>query len=605
MDYPRKKGKLPHSSDSGRGAFAVQIPRRSHGCSNSIKTNDAVFPPEPFRREKEECTKEVPIQATETEANICNDSHVVDNRPRTLKHVHPVRDQQVSKTLREKGKLPPSSDSSPGAFRIQESRAPLGSGRPPRPVTAMSPRLFLLHEEEFKKDASAKASDAESNIYSDTRGVKNGPDAAEGNEVQDGSRNLRTKGRLPPSSDSSPGAFPIQSLRSSHGAHDTRPPAAPTPPELFTLDEEEYREEVVAPAAETEGNLDSDRNDVENTRDTVEAYALGEPVYAEILNERSRKWRERPLGRAISVASCLFLVVGVVVLVMYLTKSIGGTSDATPPPSTPTPPSPPVTPEEIACIFIGQPSLSGCRNKISFDRSDGDIANGTTIPGEIGLLTQLTRLCLDDNELSGSIPSSISQLIRLNYLSFIDNKLTGSIPPSLSTMTSLTQLNFDSNELTGRIPPSLSNLTLLTWLSFDSNGLNGSIPSSLSKLTLLTSLSFDDNRLTGSIPPSLSNLTQLNGLSFSDNLLTGGIPPSLSKLTLLEGLYFEKNQLTGSIPSSLSNLISLQSASFEGNELTGSIPSSLCNQFSFSFVTIDCAESESEIEIECSCCECV
>ena len=89
-------------------------------------------------------------------------------------------------------------------------------------------------------------------------------------------RNLREKGRLRPASDSSPGAFPIQNSRASHGLRYLRPPPAltTTPLDPFSLDEEEYADEVVVPAAEIEGIIDTESNVVENRPGTVEACAV-------------------------------------------------------------------------------------------------------------------------------------------------------------------------------------------------------------------------------------------------------------------------------------------------------------------------------------------
>ena len=323
MNNPRKKGKLPPSSDSSAEASEVYTPRRPYGCSKSLRLTEAQSPHEPFRRDEEECTKKVMASATGKESSICSDSHVVENRTGTVEQVHAVGDHEVMRTLREKERLPPSSDSSPGAFQVRDPRAPHGSGRR-KPPTA-------LDEEEFKKKVIVPAADTGGNIYGDSHAVENGPATL---QSQEGSRTHRNKGRLPPSFDSSPGAFPIQHLRASHGSYRPRPPAALTRLEPFTLDEEEYREELVQPAVETEGNFESDNNVVENAPDTVEAYAvcqdeeaLRDPVYAEVVTGRSRKWRERPMCRAILIGSCLLLV-GVVMLVLYLTKTIGGTSQA-------------------------------------------------------------------------------------------------------------------------------------------------------------------------------------------------------------------------------------------------------------------------------------
>ncbi|KAI2498639.1 hypothetical protein MHU86_15873 [Fragilaria crotonensis] len=260
-----------------------------------------------------------------------------------------------------------------------------------------------------------------------------------------------------------------------------------------------------------------------------------------------------------------------------------GTSPATLPPSTPALPSSPATriptaistslstPEEVACEFIGHPSLTECRSILKFDSyGSSEVVNGTSIPSEIGLLTQLTALLVDGNELTGSIPSEISLLTDLVILSFTENELSGTIPSSISMLTKLTGLWLDQNKLTGGIPSSLSSMTSLIILDTSHNELNGPIPSSFSGLTSLTALDFFQNELTGTIPSTFSQLTNLMFLEFHNNSLTGSIPPSLASLTLLTRL------------------------SFSANELTGTIPASLCTPAISLF--IDCGE------IECDCC---
>lgn len=253
--------------------------------------------------------------------------------------------------------------------------------------------------------------------------------------------------------------------------------------------------------------------------------------------EEPKKWLERPWRRSILLLLIVVVAVVVVVVVLVLTKTIGGAPAATPAPS--------LTPEQVACNFIGQTSLTDCRTTL-YVELDTFIRIGSTIPTEIGLLTQLTYLDLSSHELAGTIPSSIAELTRLVELSVMYNQLTGTIPSSISLLTALTLLNLGYNELTGTLPSSLSQLSLL------------------------------------------------NGLFMSRNQLSGTIPPSISKLTLLYELIFENNQLTGAIPSSMSNLTLLDSLAFNINQLTGTIPSSLCNHVTKLF--IDCGE------IECTCC---
>ena len=55
---------------------------------------------------------------------------------------------------------------------------------------------------------------------------------------------------------------------------------------------------------------------------------------------------------------------------------------------------------------------------------------GGTLPSEIGLLTQLTRLDLINGFITGSMPSQLGRLTRLNILNLNSNAFTGPILPA-------------------------------------------------------------------------------------------------------------------------------------------------------------------------------
>ena len=111
------------------------------------------------------------------------------------------------------------------------------------------------------------------------------------------------------------------------------------------------------------------------------------------------------------------------------------------------------------------------------------------------------------------------------------SKLTGTIPPELGNLSNLTSLQLNDNQLTGTIPPGLGNLSNLTILGLDSNQLTGTIPPGLGNLSNLTTLGLDSNQLTGTIPPELGNLSSLSSLSLGCNLLT--IPSDQSLLDFI------------------------------------------------------------------------
>jgi hypothetical protein len=133
------------------------------------------------------------------------------------------------------------------------------------------------------------------------------------------------------------------------------------------------------------------------------------------------------------------------------------------------------------------------------------------IPHDLGLLTDLTHLDLDENEFSGTIPSSLGALAALTHMDMGANQLNGTIPSSLGALTALTFLGLSTNQLVGTIPSSLGTLTALTFLDLSTNQLDGTIPPSLVTLTVLQSLWLFENQLVGTMPfcnseQSLENL---------------------------------------------------------------------------------------------------
>lgn len=240
------------------------------------------------------------------------------------------------------------------------------------------------------------------------------------------------QGKRPPSFDASPGAVPIGGSRASHGSDTLRSPYKVSQ-ELSSLHEEECKEEVAARNAATSVKINGFSNAaVVNNSDAAEETSgfsnvaagnrsdaaedravqgqenlpVSEPIYAEVYTPYSpeqKRWHERPLYRAVMVGGCLLAtlaVVGIVLAVVFVTlpRPTGDTSPPTLLPSTTTPTSSPVTlgpslvptssltPEEIACEFIGHPSLADCRTTLSFNRfNGGDSTTGTIIPSEIGL----------------------------------------------------------------------------------------------------------------------------------------------------------------------------------------------------------------------------
>ena len=81
--------------------------------------------------------------------------------------------------------------------------------------------------------------------------------------------------------------------------------------------------------------------------------------------------------------------------------------------------------------------------------------------------------------LSGEIPRELGDLSNLTRLILDDNQLTGPIPPELGNLSNLTHLILDDNQLTGPIPSELGNLDNLVWLYLAGNQLGGCVPARL------------------------------------------------------------------------------------------------------------------------------
>ena len=192
--------------------------------------------------------------------------------------------------------------------------------------------------------------------------------------------------------------------------------------------------------------------------------------------------------------------------------------------------------------------------------SSGDPINNIlsihgTLPAELGNLTAMERLLLDNNILIGNIPTELGNLTNLTDLYLYQNKLTGTIPTELGSLTDMIDLDLKDNQLTGTIPTQLGNLADLEYLYLADNRLSGSIPTQLGSLANLDELNLRNNLLSGTIPQQFSGLTSISFLQLDNNRLTGSIPSQLGSLSNTlrnnNGLDICENYLTGAIPTAL------------------------------------------------------
>jgi len=146
----------------------------------------------------------------------------------------------------------------------------------------------------------------------------------------------------------------------------------------------------------------------------------------------------------------------------------------------------------------------------------------------IGNLTFLKYLALSAEYSSGNIiiPVEIGMLSDLEHLAFYDN-FSGTIPPELGNLTQLKSIMINENALIGTIPKELGNLSNLESLVIANCQLSGTIPKELGNLTELEEIYLSANQLSGNIPIELGNLTKLKELHLHRNKLSGQIPQSL------------------------------------------------------------------------------
>ncbi|XP_071918301.1 uncharacterized protein [Coffea arabica] len=196
------------------------------------------------------------------------------------------------------------------------------------------------------------------------------------------------------------------------------------------------------------------------------------------------------------------------------------------------------------------------------------------IPREIGNLSSLLLISLEDNQLTGDIPRTVQDLQNLQVLSLMRNKLGGSLD-SFCKMHSLSELYLSQNQIPGIIPDCFGNMTSLRDIYLRSNLLTSTIPRSLWKLRDLLVLVLASNSLIGSLPLEVGNLKAAINIDMSMNQISGEIPLTMGDLQNLQNLSLADNQLLGSIPESFGNLFSLTSLDLSNNSLSGLIPKSL------------------------------
>ncbi|KAL0908711.1 hypothetical protein M5K25_023217 [Dendrobium thyrsiflorum] len=224
----------------------------------------------------------------------------------------------------------------------------------------------------------------------------------------------------------------------------------------------------------------------------------------------------------------------------------------------------------VTAIQIGNQSLAG------------------TLPPELGNLTELTRLELQNNRISGALPT-LTGLSKLQVL-LLHNNLFSSIPSNFfSGLSSLTSVYLDYNPFKPwQIPASLCDAGGLVNFSANSANVSGSVPDFLAtSFPSVNHLALAFNLLSGHLPATFAG-SGIRSLWLNNQVGGHSLSGSISvvqNMTNLEQLWLHSNSFDGPLPD-FSGLVGLQDLMIRDNKLTGPVSSSLTSLKSLTRVAL-------------------
>ncbi|PKI73368.1 hypothetical protein CRG98_006306 [Punica granatum] len=211
---------------------------------------------------------------------------------------------------------------------------------------------------------------------------------------------------------------------------------------------------------------------------------------------------------------------------------------------------------------------------------DGGGMSGTldVIPS----MLSLTQLWLHGNRFSGTIPENIGALSSLKDLNLNQNQLVGPIPESLARME-LEKLDLNNNLFTGPIPKFKS-----VNVSCDSNyfclpdpGIQCA-PQVNALLGFVAAVNYPENLVnqwTGNDPCegpwfglSCNSMSKVSIINLPRHNLSGTLSPSVADLDSLLEIRLAGNQLHGQVPENYTELKSLRLLDLSGNSLQPPLP---------------------------------
>jgi len=144
---------------------------------------------------------------------------------------------------------------------------------------------------------------------------------------------------------------------------------------------------------------------------------------------------------------------------------------------------------------------------------DGIIISGkgdyVSIPKEIGDLSHLKTLFLNNKKITGTIPTELGKLSKLKNFDISKNDLSGEIPSEFGNLDAMERMFISGNTITGMIPTELGNLSKLLSLDLSRNSLSGEIPTEFGNLKNMEYLSVQHNDLSGTVPTEICEIEAL------------------------------------------------------------------------------------------------
>lgn len=185
------------------------------------------------------------------------------------------------------------------------------------------------------------------------------------------------------------------------------------------------------------------------------------------------------------------------------------------------------------------------------------------------------------NKIAGGLPAEIGRLSNLQYLNLNNNNLSAALPAEMGDLNNLLQLNLSGNPLSElQLPPELGSIATLNSLSLDHMNIDN-FPAFITSLTNLTYLELWHNNLT-SIPSEIGNLTNLAFLDLDENQIST-FPEEFANLTALTQLWIS-NPLV-EVPTQIAYFTNLQILGIWGSGLDDSDVADI-NRFPTSLVSL-------------------